>query len=246
VKVSDNKTLENKTGLDFHIVNFGLNGLLPEDIAKLMPAFSSADLVVFNINNRSFAADFNATETRNSRDWIADLNVENSNLWHKNSATLLLLKRYSFLETPQDWGRRLSQAFLKLFGPIMEKSERLSEGVLLLKLKSRYSSASYDTGKYVQAAALSTLLQRPESLAFRTVEDKSLFNSVASSDTQIRLNQEFNQLIRAAGVEDKILPSPINLTPDDYIDLVHVTPSGYDKYAQALCDGIFQKWTELK
>lgn len=241
---TDNKAHNNTS--EYHVVNFGLNGLLPADIEHMLPAFETAgaDLVMFNINNRSFSYDFNAKETRNSRKWISSYTANTANLWQQNSGRFALLKRYSFLETPKDWGLRQARSFLALFGPIDIKSDRLSKGVLLLKLKSRYSGASYDPQISIQAKALISILQSPKVAAFLTIEDASQFNSVADPTMQDQLTKERSALINNINGNAQILPNPDDLMPEDYIDLVHVTPSGYDKYSKVLCQSIIQMWSK--
>lgn len=228
-----------------HVVNFGLNGLLPEDMRRMLPELEAvSDLVVVNINSRSFASDFNGDENRNSRDWIAaDLPVQTSLIEH-NASRFALLKRYGFSESPQNWGDRLAQSFFGVFGPIETKSTRISEGILMLKLKSRYSGASYDPAVSEQAVALAELLAKPNVAAFRTIEDASRFKRAADAPTRARLNAELERLIADQSAGDKLLPSPTDLTPDDYLDLVHVTPSGYEKYSQAMCKSLYSRLTQ--
>lgn len=222
-----------------HVINFGLNGLLPEDMRRLRPALDEVtDLVVININSRSFASDFKGEEGRNSRSWIAAPLSNEASLMDVNSSRLALLKRYGFSESPQDWGQRVAQSFFGIFGPVETKSTRISEGILMLKLKSRYASASYDPKVSEQAAALADILSKPNVVAFRTIEDASRFRRAADGPTRARLDAELKALIETGNAGEKILPSPSDLTPDDYLDLVHVTPSGYEKYSRAMCKSL--------
>lgn len=228
-----------------HVVNFGLNGLLPEDMRRMLPELETvSDLVVVNINSRSFASDFNGDENRNSRDWIAADIPAQTSLIENNASRFALIKRYGFSENPQNWGARLAQSFFGIFGPIETKSTRISEGILMLKLKSRYSGASYDPMVSEQAVAMADLLAKPNVAAFRTIEDASRFKRAADAPTRARLNAELESLIAVQNAGDKLLPSPTDLMVDDYLDLVHVTPSGYEKYSQAMCEALYSRLTQ--
>lgn len=216
------------------VSNFGLNGLLPMDFEAISNRLFAAnfDYVIININNRSVSKDFNDADNQYSREWIGSEIDAPATLTSKFS----LFKRAAYNEYPAELGKRHAERIAELFGLEREKSDTLNIDMgSLLQLKSRYKTASFKTDASDQADALQRLLSNPKVIAFRTIENKTVLDSVINTEDQAALAGELTTLIESAKASERVLTSPGNLVPSDFIDFMHVTPSGQRKYADALC-----------
>jgi hypothetical protein len=216
------------------VSNFGLNGLLPMDFEAMSNQLFAAnfDYVIININNRSVSKDFDGADNQYSREWIGSKIDAPATLTSKFS----LLKRAAYNEYPAELGKRHAEKIAEMFGLEREKSGALNIDMgSLLQLKSRYKTASFNTDASDQAKALQRLLSNPQVIAFRTIENKTVLDSVINTEDQAALANELTTLIESAKASKRVLTSPGNLEPSDFIDFMHVTPSGQRKYAEALC-----------
>ena len=236
-----------KTG-QAKVANFGMNGLLPADMLAITRRLEAAgaDMVIVNVNSRSMSADFNDAANQYGRPWLKDARPASFGLFGEAGAKLSLFKRLSYGGTPADWGHRIAGSAGAAFADWTAPAVGDDLQVTLLKIKARYKTASYLPEKSAQAAALKELLAIPNVWAMRVIENPDLIQKVAGKSLRSSLDGEFAALVLASGAEARLLPAPDNLESADFIDLVHVTGNGYQKYAQAACQTISSRLAETR
>lgn len=231
--------LREQTGQTVYVLNFGMDGLLPLDAQILIPSIiqAGAKHVLLNVNTRSMSEDFNG-DTAISRSWISTVEGYGGvpSLGHSN-----LLKQRFWDTNPRSWGRQVAMKAGRLVGLKSDQDTGANRGILMLRLKSRYRTASYEPTSSEQADALGSLAVNKEVLLFDTVEDVTIFKNIVRPAQQEALNLSRSALLAAANRLDV----PDDLVPDDYADLIHVRPSGYAKYVATLCPSLSQlEWSD--
>ena len=234
--------LRERTGQPVSVINFGQDGFLPLDMAAVVSRLQArgVEYFVMNLNSRSMSNDFNVPSARYSRPWMRE--AAGSGLISATYAKLSLYRRMRFNETPADWGKRHARAIERVFvGSERQTSTMATDFRTLLKLKARYRTATFDPERSVQARALLDLLSDAHVYAFATVENTSLGVAIMSVAKRNQLASEMTSLVAAAGAGQRMLPSPANLTDEDFVDYLHVTPSGSRKYAETLCAALVSR-----
>lgn len=217
---------------DVSVLNFGQNGLLPRDIAAMLPHLleAGAETVVFNVNSRSVSADFDAAAEQLSRPWLDPLAAPPR---IGVLARLDLARQRVFDGTALEFfGRKMDVLFAALGLPGRAQTE---DTVVLLKLKQRYATARFDPETSIQTAALEILLTTPGVVAFDTLENPELLSRVARRSVWERLHEEKTELVARTDAETRFIPAPESLVAGDFLDFMHVSSEGYAKYAAGIC-----------
>lgn len=226
------------------VVNFGLDGLLPLDILAMLPLLREhgADYVLFNLNSRSVSRDFEPEGKRYSRPWLNEAGDAVPAALTQLYARFTLLKRLAFDASPEEWGKRNAARISAWFDHEATEGRSASpDFVTLFKLKARYRTASFEPGNSVQASAVRDLLRDTHVFAFDTVPNRKWMGRVQSPGRRDALQRQLESLIEETGARERVLVSPATLEPDDFVDYLHVLPSGTQKYAEALCPGMTTK-----
>ena len=235
------------------VVNLGLDGAVPADILALARRSLAAwpDLLLIDLNLRSFSRDFAAPGTQHTRDWLAppggDSPAARANAAIEDS--LAGAARVSRLYT----GRDLLQASVLGGGPKQwltglhhrwldvepEADEDLEEMLLLLKARQRFSRVDLqpDNPQRQALEALLDLLREADvpCVLFYAREDPERMTEVVERPRYEALRTELRALVEPKlGPRMTYLDGPADLPSARYLDHVHVDREGYQVYLEHL------------
>ena len=232
------------TGRPLHVANFGNNGLLPADLSVIADHVmaAGADLVLINVNVRSLSQDFNTEQDQFRYAWLR--NEENGTDFFDRTLASLELAKTMYIDHEvavlDNWiDARLDRILARSVDLPRDDTPDFGELNVLLQLKRRISTSTFDTDQSIQAAELADLLAQPSVYGFQIEMNPQLVRTVMDAETRNRLDEELVRFNAETG--DKILVAPQDLQHEDFIDLLHVLPSGYEKYAATLCAQIAER-----
>jgi lysophospholipase L1-like esterase len=183
-------------GENLLVLNLGINGALPADLECLERLLRSCpvDLVIFDVNLRSFSSDFSQPDTVLSRPWLAEIDIGPDGLFQRSCAAGAFPERmetrcHTFLtnywhcyrlrdflqlrlldDQPSAFCQNLRRVIDQACKPQTEASasELDDEFILLLRARGRYKSVNFRSDN-PQRQALERLLHSLVQRRQRTV-----------------------------------------------------------------------------
>jgi lysophospholipase L1-like esterase len=232
------------------VLNLGMNGLLPVDLERLMPLVVplAPDLVLFDVTLRSLSAEFSAPGDSASRPWLADMRIDASGTLHTGASGSIddLLRRWlvehfilyrlrDFLQmyvldgTP----REAVRAFHERLNRALKGRDGADEGLLLLlKAKNRYARINLDASNPQLTALRRSLAYlaaaHQKTIVFYATENPRLLPGLTDIERHKSLLAGLERIIAAEGGRLTAYQPPLDeLTPEHFLDHVHLNPVGY-------------------
>jgi hypothetical protein len=246
---------------DISLANLGMNGALPADLEKVVDALiaTGVDGIIMDVSLRSLSRDFAQPSAVFSRPWLRNFKITASgslvlsdsrtgfdaaieslavNYWYtfrlRDQIRLYILGQepVEFVKEARDWFNRIFKQPEEPLDPQIQ---------LLLQTKARYENISLDVDN-PQFAALSRLLKKIAAkkiatLIFYATERPDIIGSITTLELHRRRLSQLADVIRKdGGATVKYLGPLESLQSDEFIDHVHVLPSGYAKYAALMAN----------
>ncbi|MBN1943458.1 MAG: SGNH/GDSL hydrolase family protein [Phycisphaerae bacterium] len=244
-------------GRNVKVMNLGMNGALPTDIASLgeRVVAEKPSLIVMDIGLRDFSADFIPPEDQRSRPWLEEPSFEMTptgvNQWINSRLQRIasrVWKTYAF----RDWlhqvffDGRPSEAIkrrLEEYEHAPRQMQTDADLLLLIKARKRFRSITLNP-EHPQVKALECFLK----LCQRREVPLVLFYAQEAPEKRSYLlpEKEYNALkedLRALvatyeGPRRVYLPGCTSIPQKEYIDHVHVSAEGYPLLVEYLWPAI--------
>lgn len=257
-------------GADISLENLGMNGVLPADLEKIVSGLlaKGVDGIIMDVTLRSLSDEFSVPAAEYSRRWLKGFAISPAGSIVLSSSTNAFddvvesaAINYSYLfrlreqlrlsalgQDPAELTRGLrdglNAAFVKSRQPVDPHIEALFQA------KARYAHIRLDESN-LQIAALTRLVKtiaahKIPAVIFYATERPDIIASITNPALHARRLERLQQLIVSNGGPTVRYIGPLaSLKPDEFIDHVHVLPSGYEKYADAIASVYFSLVREL-
>lgn len=233
------------------VMNLGLNGALPADLEQVARLMRNVrvDLWLFDVNLRSFSADFASPSALLSRPWLSRLDLADGRFhlqpgetWSERLETGLssllvntssLVRMHDFLQfrtlegPPADRLRALRNRWSK-----PDNSGLDGELLLLLKARQRFDSITLKPD-HPQRQALERLLgglvnRRQKVVVFYARENPEVLEDLIERNRYKDLTSELRRVVEQYPPETvAYVPGVEAIPPESYLDHVHVDFAGY-------------------
>jgi lysophospholipase L1-like esterase len=243
------------------VMNFGMNGITPSELETLVPLVMSAnpDLIIMDLTLRSFSRDFNDPGA-SSRNWLKTMAIDprSGSLSFNETATLIestitafMIEHYFLYSIREIVQFRLFEARPKEFlAGVRNKANGMLRDVryssttpdeLMLQLRAQQRYAKVDLGDdNSQWVAYQRLLRemkeaKQKALVFYATENPDIRESLMDES---QYHSMINKISKVTQMDNhNLFIGPLaELAPENYLDHVHLTPSGYRILAKQLAD----------
>lgn len=243
----------------YEILNLGMNGALPTDMEIVLDSLLQVGVgaVIFDVNLRHFSSDFTTPEASMSRDWLRNFSVNSEgklsgvsdksfldsavevaalNYWY-SFRVRHQLRDLALGGTPDEAVRRVRDWFNGLFAA--DQGFFDDEMRLLLNARSRYETITLAQDN-PQVAALERMVRklaeaRVPTVIFYATERPDIIGEITDPQIQSERIAKLAGIIRTSGGElTEYVPPLQSLQNEDFIDHVHVLPTGYSKYVEVV------------
>lgn len=233
-RVIDADLIEKMARDDIYVANFGMNGAVPMDSARIAEEViqAGADLIIFNTNLRGYSDSFSDADAQWSRPWLSDFETDGiipavEELWQTYGLSEFLQWRI-LNASPRNYAASALQWLNAQLGYTPPKPHRLE---LTLKARARYASVNFDDNN-PQKRALQTMLERAENnnvpmVVFYTTENPRQIDQVMPPQLRMPLMAELESTIKQASSQAVYLGPIAELEVERFLDLVHLDANGY-------------------
>jgi lysophospholipase L1-like esterase len=225
-----------ESGSNAFVANFASNGLRPADEARLLLDVqrAGADAIVLVLGLRGFSAEFEATGERYTQEWRSrKSSLEFDRLWKTKSAVDFVVTDWlgGPLKTLLAVVRREQQA--------ARPRNAASDAVQMLLMKRRLNNVSVDQDQRFQAHALFEALRVADArgvpvLAVYATENPRTLPQLMTPQNRDRGRAGLRALVCASGSRIRYLGPDETMTPDLFVDFIHLNPKGYSAMAERI------------
>ena len=238
------------------VMNLGTDGMIPADMERIVREIvpCDVDLIILDLNMRSFSSDFSKPEEIFSREWIREMSLQESGGKGSSKGLADLIDRtlsalagrvwtlYRTREllqgrildgTPKEYLRRLgTKARARLQSASGNSGEGMDDILLVMKSKNRYKGihfASDNPQRQSLERMMAYLKERKQrTIAFYARESRQRIFSIINEDRYNSLRKELEEILRPY-LDSRLayLPGAETLEERNYLDAVHVDRDGY-------------------
>jgi lysophospholipase L1-like esterase len=254
-----NELLTNLPNRRIEVMNFGMNGITPSELEVILPWVMSAkpDVILIDLTLRSFSRDFNDPEV-SPRAWLktmaidpqsGSLSLSGNAFAYESSISAFMIQNYFLYRVREIFQFRLFEASTKDFLVDMRnKINSFFRGIpdvprfpdrLMLQLKAQQRYAQVDLEEdNVQWNAYQRLLvgiknAKQKTLIFYATENPVVRDSLIEEVSYQSMINKIEQVTQTGG--QALFIGPVaDLDPENFLDHVHLTPSGYQVLAKRL------------
>jgi hypothetical protein len=240
---------------DLRVFNLGLNGCVPADLQQIVERLGKIqpDLVIMDVNLRSFSSDFAPEEERYTRSWLhpegdfaQGFSAQGVN--DRVEAALSGAARsgwslYAVRDQLQAYylGGNPKSRLQELRGQweIAGDKDDMADVLLLMKAKKRYDGIHLDSDN-PQRLALEGLLSRLRGrgipcVVFYAREEPNARRDFVDDRRYERLREQLSRVMEPyLGDGTEYLAGCESFLAEEYLDHVHVDAGGYEKLADYL------------
>lgn len=250
------------SGREVMVMNFGMNGITPSDLGTLVPLIMSAkpDLIFMDVTLRSFSRDFDDPNA-SARQWLTTIHISPQTgtlSVHEagspiNSALSAFMLNHFYLyrireivqfalfeAQPKEFLTRVRDRMNAFLGENKSAPPAPDELMLQLKAQKRYAKVDlHDDNPQWEAyrqllQALKTAKQK--TVIFYATENPNIRESLIEDAAYQALVAKISKTTEADGDEIRFLGPLSELEPAEFLDHVHLTPSGYQVLAKRIAD----------
>lgn len=239
-------------GQDTMVMNFGMNGITPSELEKLVTLVMSAepDFILMDVTLRSFSRDFEDLGEL-SRPWLAEmridpqsgaLSIHDRKAPVESAMSAVMIKSYFLYRIREIVQFRLLGAQPKeFFAKIRDKANALLQGVpdnsyfpdeLILQLKAQQRYAEVDLNDdNPQWLAYQRLLKtikagKQKAVVFYATEKPDIRESLMDDVTYQAMISKI-AAVTTLNSQIRFVGPLSELQPEEFLDHVHLTPLGY-------------------
>jgi hypothetical protein len=250
-------------------MNLAMNGALPADLEQAVRLISplKPDCIVTDISLRAFSADFAADSNRYSRNWLRNMQIDDSFDLHTNDRGSDLTKRVEarlrdlalsywnlyrmrdfiqwrvFNGEPYEAVRRFRDWLDQRLGAKLSKvDDPLDEMLLMIKAKNRHDSVTL-ADENPQVVALRRTLDRLAAdkqcaIFFYATEEKKQLAQLMDPQRYQKLQSDLMQLFAPYSDRGITFIPPLNsLKSELYLDYGHLNDAGNAIVAKTILEG---------
>jgi lysophospholipase L1-like esterase len=242
-------------GKDILVMNLGLNGALPQDLAHLARHLCAAqpDLTIADLGLRAFSADFDKPGQALSRPWLETMTIQDNGdycekgnagsdrfeSWCKSTAVNRwkwyalrdTLQGIALAGTPRQWCEACRNRIRKSLTNDPPMSSDLAELVLLMKASRRFANIQM-APEHRQCQGLEELLRSAQEhrwklLLFYARENPAVRDSLLDPQVYEQHRQELREIIQPfLSAHIRYHEGAEHLTEQYYLDHVHMNAHG--------------------
>jgi lysophospholipase L1-like esterase len=253
------KLRERLPGGPIEILDLGMNGALPTDLAELSRIVGAIkpDLLIFDLTLRSFSRDFRAPDAVRTRPWLAETSIDAAGFrlaggspldswfrqWAANHSALYRLRDFGqslvFGGQPATYILGQRNALDAWMGGSKGAAEDEDELLLLLRARARYASIDLAPDN-PQRQALDRLVgqlasARQPTLVFYATESPDVRDQLVEPARFASLQAELESAVNGAGNPLLKYVGPLDVfAPANFLDHVHLDKEGYRRLSDAL------------
>lgn len=259
------KLREKLPGGPIEILDLGMNGALPTDLAELGRIVGAVkpDLLVFDLTLRSFSRDFRTPDAVRTRPWLAETSIDGAGFrlgreysldsrfrqWAANHSILYRLRDFGqslvFGGQPATYILGLRNALDAWMGGSKGTAGDEDELLLLLRARARYASIDLAPDN-PQRQALNRLVAqlasaRQPTLVFYATESPDIRDQLIEPAQFARLQAELETALNGTGNPLLKYVGPLDVfAPANFLDHVHLDKEGYRRLSEALAEPAVQ------
>jgi len=256
---------ERLPGGPVEILDLGMNGALPTDLAELGRIIGAIkpDLLIFDLTLRSFSRDFHTPDAVRTRPWLADASIDDAGFrlgggysldswfrqWAANHSALYRLRDFGqslvFGGQPATYFLGLRNALDAWMGGSKGTAGDEDELLLLLRARARYASIDLAPDNPQRQALNSLVAQlasaRQPTLVFYATESPDVRDQLIEPAQFARLQAELETALNGAGNPLLKYVGPLDVfAPTNFLDHVHLDKEGYRRLSEALTEPAVQ------